>query len=150
MSATARAEYETVEGESSAHDTKLARAEAKADQTEAARIQAEADAKAAHAAAKKAETAVGKADTAAEKADVAAGKAEDVRVKAEDEAESKANTAAEVEAARIAKGMQPGDDPGDFNVPDVNKYFKTADDDEKQRILLAEEAGQGRLGILND
>lgn len=44
--------------------------------------------------------------------------------------------------------MKAGDDPADFTVDQVNAYLATADDDEKTRVLAAEQEGEARKGIL--
>jgi hypothetical protein len=39
-------------------------------------------------------------------------------------------------------------DPNDYTVEQVNEYLATASDEEKARVLEAEKAGQGRVGIV--
>jgi hypothetical protein len=46
------------------------------------------------------------------------------------------------------KKMQDGDDPADFTVPQVNAHLQTADEDERERVIEAEEDGEARKGIL--
>jgi len=41
-------------------------------------------------------------------------------------------------------------DPADHTVAEVNAHLEKADDDERERVLAAERAGQARKGILGD
>lgn len=40
-------------------------------------------------------------------------------------------------------------DPGEHKAPEVIEYLKTADEEERKRVLAAEAAGQKRKGILD-
>lgn len=44
--------------------------------------------------------------------------------------------------------MVAGDDPADYTVDQVTDFLKGADDDERRRVLEAEQDGQARKGIL--
>lgn len=46
------------------------------------------------------------------------------------------------------KPMSAGDDPGDFNVTEVQAYLATADEAEKARVLEAEKDGKNRSSLL--
>lgn len=70
---------------------------------------------------------------------------------ADAEAATEAEAAAKAEALadELAREEVPAYDPADHTISEVEAYLEEAEDDERARVIAAEEAGKQRKGVLD-
>ena len=82
-------------------------------------------------------------------ADAAAAAEAEAAAKAEAEAAAKAEAEADEQGLPASDAEVPAYDPADHTISEVEAYLEEADDEERARVIAAEEAGKQRKGVLD-